>query len=144
MPHPKSRFPTELELEILMILWAHGALSAKQIRQHLKSNNDRKLAPSTVYTTLDIMVEKKQYLSQTKEGSVWIYQAIVDKKSTTSGILKDVFKRVYQGAHNTFLLNLLQEQPATLEELDELSELIKAEQAKAIAERNSKESEPEN
>ena len=65
MARRASRYPTELELRLLKILWQDGPATVRQIRAALAPK--RKLAPTTVMTMMSIMVNKG-YLTRKKEG----------------------------------------------------------------------------
>ena len=56
MARPSSRYPTELELEILKILWQKGPLSVREVQEAL--DDFRKLAYTSVMTMLNIMSKK--------------------------------------------------------------------------------------
>jgi predicted transcriptional regulator len=59
MARPALEHPTEAELQILKILWEDSPLTARQIRDAL-AGQGRDLAHTSVITTLQKMVEKRQ------------------------------------------------------------------------------------
>ena len=59
MARPKSKYPTELELEILKILWKEGELNVRQVREFL-AESGRDLA----HTTLVTMLTPSNYIKQ--------------------------------------------------------------------------------
>ena len=58
MARPGSEHPTELELEILKVLWSESPLPVREVRQPLQSTSGRVLAHSSVITMLNIMFRK--------------------------------------------------------------------------------------
>ena len=60
MARPASKGPTELELEILKILWQRGPLPVRDVRDALVGFRD--LARTSVITIMNIMVRKKRPL----------------------------------------------------------------------------------
>ena len=56
MARPRSRFPTELELDILKTLWRSGPATVRQVREALEPQ--RSLAHTSVMTVMNIMVDK--------------------------------------------------------------------------------------
>ena len=116
MARPSSKHPTELELEILKILWGEGPLRVQQVRDALVGFRD--LAYSSVTTIMNIMVDKK-YLSRKKDGPSFVYKPRVSRTVTTERMLKDVVDRAFDGSAAAVMLRLL-----------ETSELGKAETKK--------------
>ncbi|MCL4694715.1 MAG: BlaI/MecI/CopY family transcriptional regulator, partial [Candidatus Hydrogenedentes bacterium] len=56
MPRIPSRFPTDLELAILKILWQRGPSTVRQVRDELAKERD--LAYTSVMTIMTIMADK--------------------------------------------------------------------------------------
>ncbi len=71
MARPKSLHPTELELQILKVLWDRSPLPVREIRQAL-ADGGRDLAHTSVITTLGVMV-RKRYLRRTKQGNAFLF-----------------------------------------------------------------------
>ena len=71
MARPASEYPTELELQILKVLWYHAPQPVSQVREAL-AGQDRKLAHTSVITTLNTMV-RKDYLKRVKDGKTWLF-----------------------------------------------------------------------
>ena len=55
MARPGSEHPTELELEILKVLWDDAPLPVREVRARLEVKSGRALAHSSVITMLNIM-----------------------------------------------------------------------------------------
>ena len=62
-----SEYPTELELELLKVLWEDSPLPVREVRTRLDEQAKRKLTHSSVITVLNIMV-RKGYLRRRKQG----------------------------------------------------------------------------
>ena len=105
MARPSSRHPTELELEILKILWGQGPLPIKQVRDALAGFRD--LAVASVTTIMNIMVAKK-YLSRTKQHGRYVYRPRVSQAKTVGRILTDVVDRAFDGSPAAVMLTLLE------------------------------------
>jgi predicted transcriptional regulator len=123
MPRPRSKHPTELELQILNILWNAGPLSVRQVQEQLAP--DRKLAHTSVITMLNIMTDKG-YLSR-KRGEVggFVYQPRVSRRVTSRGMLKDLVDRVFGGSAVDVVMQLLDDRNLDADELKELRKLVK-------------------
>ena len=57
MPRAESEHPTELELDILKVLWSESPLPVREVRERL-AEAGRPLAHSSVITMLNIMHRK--------------------------------------------------------------------------------------
>jgi len=120
--HP-SQHPTELELEILKILWRQGPLTPREVRDGLVDFRD--LAYTSVVTIMNIMVGKG-YLGREKTGPAFIYKTRVGEKATTRRMLRDMVNRVFGGSPAAVMVSLLDDAGLDEEKLRELRELLKA------------------
>ena len=121
MARPTSRHPTELELEILKVLWREGPLPGRGIRDALAETRD--LAYTSVMTIMKIMTEKK-YARREKIGGNFIYYARVAEKTVTQRMLRDIVDRVFDGSAAAVMLNLLQTADLDEQELKQLRQIV--------------------
>ena len=121
MARPTSRYPTELELEILKILWREGPSPGRKIRDALVGFRD--LAYTSVMTIMKIMTEKK-YVRRKKTGGNFVYHPRVTEETVTRRMLGDMVDRVFDGSAATVMLNLLQTADLDERELGQLREII--------------------
>jgi BlaI family transcriptional regulator, penicillinase repressor len=110
MARPSSPNPTQLELEILKVIWRDGPASVRQVRDAL-ANAGRPLAYTSVMTIMNIMTRKK-YLRRTKAGAsaatgAFTYAARVREKPTLGRMLRDLVDRVFNGSTAAVMQNLL-------------------------------------
>ncbi len=124
MARRPSRFPTELELQILKILWKDGALSVREIRMALVENERRELAHTTVVTTLHTMTDKRLVYRERVNGKAYNFSARVAEQEVSSGMLDDLLIRVFDGSAAALVLNLLDSEQVGDEEHRELRRLI--------------------
>ena len=95
MARPTSKHPTELELEILKILWRDGPLPVRPVRDALVEFRD--LAYTSVMTIMNIMTDKG-YIRRAKKGSSYQYHAVKQRDRTAREMLGDVVDRVFEGS----------------------------------------------
>jgi BlaI family transcriptional regulator, penicillinase repressor len=102
----KPEYPTELELLILKELWEVAPQTARQIRDSLASHG-RNLAHTSVITTLQKMVDKRQ-LKQLEpvEGKAFRFDPLVSDKQVTRGMLGEFVDRVFDGSAEAVVLSL--------------------------------------
>jgi BlaI family penicillinase repressor len=122
MARPASDYPTELELQILRILWHEAPLPVREIRLRL-AGLGRDIAHTSVITTLNIMVRKK-YLQRTKHKNAFLFQPRVSREKVAQGMLGDVVDRVFDGSATAVMLSLFDHSEVNQEELKELRSII--------------------
>ena len=105
MARPVSKQPTELELEILKILWSHGPCSGRRLRDELAAERD--LTYQSVMTILDIM-EDKGYVRRKKVAGSFEYRAKITQQATSKNMMQDLVARLFGGSSRAAMLNLLE------------------------------------
>src|SRR4029079_11080068 len=121
MARPSSRHPTELELEILKVLWNQGPSSVKQIQEAL--GETRGLAYTTIMTMLTIMTNKK-YVRRTKVGASNMYEAAIQQDAASSNMLQDLVDRVFDGSVPAVVQQLLESSDLDADQLESIRHLI--------------------
>ena len=117
VPRPPSKHPTELELEILQVLWENGSKSGQEIRRELEVQ--RSLTYQSVMTVLGIM-EEKGLVSRRKGGGLFQYRARVTQTATSKRMLRDLVDRLFGGSATSAMINLLESSDLSDEELEQL------------------------
>ncbi len=123
MARPGSEHPTELELEILKILWEDSPLRVREVRARLESEADRPLVHSSVITMLNIM-HRKGFLRRRKEGKSFLFSPKVNKENVTGRIMGDLLSRLFDSSTSAMVLSLLETADLDSEEIAELRKLI--------------------
>ena len=123
MARSESDFPTELELEILKVLWDESPLLVRDVRARLEVQAGRVLAHSSVITMLNIM-HRKGYLRRRKDGKSFWFSPRVEKDSVSGQMMSDIASRLFGGSTSAMVLNLLESTDVDTEELAEIRKLI--------------------
>lgn len=123
MARPSSEQPTELELEILKVLWNESPLLVRDVRAGLESQAARPLAHSSVITMLNIM-HRKGFLRRRKQGKSFLFWPNVQKQDVAGGMLGDLLSRAFDGSASAMVLNLLETADLDAEELHQIRKLI--------------------
>ena len=122
MARPKSEYPTELELQILKVLWQRSPLPVREVRDALAAAG-RELAHTSVITTLNVMVRKK-YLHRSMQGNACLFRPRISREEASQRMLGDVVNRVFDGSAKAVLLGLFDCVELNAAELNELRRLI--------------------
>ena len=113
--------PTEGELEILHVLWAHDGCTVREVHDVLRPNID------TGYTTtlklLQVM-HAKGLVKRDDAQRAHVYRAAVSKERTQKRFLVDLVQRVFEGSSSQLVLHALGSQHASREELREIRSLL--------------------
>jgi BlaI family transcriptional regulator, penicillinase repressor len=116
--------PSERELDILKVLWGIGEAKVRDVHEALCQQ--QRTAFTTVQTLLRIMAEKG-LVKQRIEGRTLFYSPRHTREQVSSRFLS----RVFDGALDKMVLNMLRAEDVTPEEMRELERLIaKARRAK--------------
>ena len=106
MPRPVSEHPTELELQILKLLWDESPMTARRIRERLEAKG-RGLAHTSVITTLQKMVDKGQLRQLGPvEGKAFRFSPRIQEEDVSRGMLTDLVNRVFDGSAEAVMLSL--------------------------------------
>lgn len=113
--------PTEAELEILQVLWEHGACTVRDVHEILHRRD------GTGYTTalkmLQIMHDKG-LVARDESQRAHVYRAAVSKERTQKKFLSDMLQRVFDGSPSRLVLQALGDHKASREELREIRALL--------------------
>ena len=123
MARPGSNHPTELELEILKVLWDTSPLPVREVRERLEARAHRTLSHSSVITMLNIMV-RKGYLRRKKEGKSFFFTPKVERDRVARGLMGDLLARVFDGSLSAMVLHLIEDVDLDEGDMVELRRLI--------------------
>ncbi len=113
--------PTEVELQILRILWELGPSPVREI--HVRLNADKGTIYSTTVKMLSVMLDKG-LVKRDESASPLIYRAAFSRETAGKRMLSDLIERVYDGAAMSLVLQALATTQATKEELVEVRRLL--------------------
>ena len=121
MPRPSSSPPTEVEMQILRILWDLGPSPVREIHRRLEA------AKGTSYSTtvkmLSVMLEKG-LVTRDEKAQPHIYKAAITRDRAGKRLVRDLIDKVYNGSAHSLVLEALSAQRATQEERDEIRRLL--------------------
>ncbi|QDV24650.1 BlaI/MecI/CopY family transcriptional regulator [Aureliella helgolandensis] len=124
MPRAMSEHPTELELQILKVLWGQSPLTVREVRDALDASG-RNLAHTTVITMLSTMVEKGQLEKLAPvQGKAFRFAPLIQRADVSKGMLGDFVDRVFDGSAEAVMLSLFDVADLDAEELVSLRKLL--------------------
>jgi len=122
MPRRPASHPTEVELEILLVLWEHGPCPMGKIHETLSEGRD------TVYTTTQKMVQVmrgKGLVNTDDSVHPPLYTAAESREQTQLSMLDDLAQRVFGGSAKKLVMSLLSAKRITADELREIQRLLR-------------------
>jgi BlaI family penicillinase repressor len=117
----KTPRPTDAELAILRVLWAHGACTVRQVHEAL--SRERPSAYTTALKMLQIMTEKGLVRRDVTDRT-HIYQARLSEEQTQRQLVRDLLDRAFGGSSSKLVMQALSARRATPEELTEIRKLL--------------------
>ncbi len=128
MPRPPSPHPTDVELEILQVLWNAGPASLSLICETLRQQRD--VAATTVATMLRVMSDKG-LVKRTGSGRGATWNAAVSQRRTEQGMVRTMVDRLFAGAADRLAAHLVEGGRLNQTQLAELRQLIDQQDGKS-------------
>ena len=122
MPRPTSVRPTDLELEILKVLWTQGSSTVREVMDALAPRR-RRIGYTTVLKMLQIMHEKGLVLRDEKQRA-HIYRPRESRRAVARRLAGDLLERAFDGSTRQLLLHALEYKKARPGELAEIRRLL--------------------
>jgi len=117
----EAKMLTDVELELMTILWRLGEGSVSQVIEELPKERD--LAYTSVSTILRIL-EQKEVVETRKEGRGHIYIPFLKKSVYEAKAVKHVVDRVFDGTPASLVKQLLHAGGLNEKDLEEIKHLI--------------------
>ena len=121
----KSIKPSDLEMQILSVLWDRGASTAREVLEAMPDGKRR--AYTSILSVMQVM-EKKGLLKHSNRGVAHVYSPAVSKKKIIRPFMHKVVNEVFGGRPSAMMQALLAETPVSDDEMARIHELL--EQAK--------------
>jgi len=113
---------TEAEHRLMQVIWDRGPSTVAEVHEALPAALG--LAYSTVLTTMRIL-EEKGWLSHTKDGRAFVYQAVVDRQEAGRHAVRDLLDKFFGNRADLLVLNMIENEEISPAELSHLKKLIK-------------------
>lgn len=121
MARPTSTQPTEVEIQILRILWDLGPSPVREIHKRLEAAKGTNY--STTVKMLAVMLQKG-LVKRDEKAQPYVYRPAITRAKTGKQMLDDLIEKVYDGSAMSLVLQALSSGEATKAELDEVRRLL--------------------
>lgn len=113
---------TPAQFEILQRIWdSQTGLTVAEIWEAVRSG--RNVSRTTVLNLVD-RLEKRGWLSRSKDEAVFRYQATVDRARAESQLANDFVQEFFSGSAMSMVLSLLGSKPVTKSDIRKLQRLL--------------------
>jgi predicted transcriptional regulator len=111
--------PTDLELEILKVIWDRGNATVREVFKDILKQ--RKIAYTTVLTMMGIL-ERKGHLKKRAGERAYVYTPAFPQDQVEKTMIDEFVERVFNGSAQPLLVHLVDRKldPAELAELEKL------------------------
>lgn len=121
MPRPASSQPTEVELQILGVLWELGPSSVREVHEALAERRDT--GYSTTLKMMQVMLEKG-LLRRDDSVRPQLYRAAKSQSRTQVQMLDDLMQRAFHGSAMRLVMSMVSAGRLSADELTEIQRLI--------------------
>ncbi len=121
MPRHRQETPTEVEMEILQVLWEHEPTTVREVVDIL--NETRPRAYTSILSMLNVMFEKG-LVTRKLQNRAHVYRAKLSREKTLGGVVRDLLGRVFEGSTTSLITQVLEQSKPTSEELGEIRKAI--------------------
>jgi predicted transcriptional regulator len=114
--------PSDGELAILRVLWSRGPSTVREV--HTELSKDRDMGYTTVLKLMQIMVEKG-LVARDERARSHTYRPLQGEAETQRCLLKELLQKAFAGNRRELVLQALESEPASAEELEAIRKLLK-------------------
>lgn len=115
--------PTKSELEILQVLWQHGASTVRFVNDELNAQK-REVNYTSTLKLMQIMLEKG-LLKRDDTNMKHVYSPAEEESKTKNFLLGRFVDNLYNGSASQLMMQLLGNKKTSKKELEAIRELLK-------------------
>ena len=123
MVRSPSSQPTEVELQILQVLWDRGPSTVRQVHQALARR--RETGYSTTLRMLQVMLGKR-LVRRDESVRPQVYRAAKSRERTQLQMLDNLTQKAFRGSAMRLVMQMVSAGRLSAEELAEIQRLIEA------------------
>ncbi len=121
MARPSSSQPTEVELQILRILWDLGPSPVREIHRRLEAEKGTNY--STTVKMLSVMLQKG-LVRRDEKSQPYIYRPALSREKAGKRMLGELIDKVYDGSAMSLVLQALASGKPSRDEIEKARRLL--------------------
>ena len=115
---------TERQFEVLGLLWEHGPLTVREVRERLPRGGE---VPYTTVLGLLQNMERASLVAHEADSHAHRYRPLVSRQEATGTLLGDFLKRFFRGSARRLVLSLVDARHLSAEDLREIEAKLASE-----------------
>lgn len=115
--------PTKSEIEILSILWKHGASTVRFVNDKLNEEEERVVKYTTTLKLMQIMKEK-DILYRDESNIKHLYHVVEDQEKTKTFLLENFLSKIFDGSIENLVMQLVGNKKTSKEELLKIKNIL--------------------
>ena len=121
MARSSSAQPTDVELQILKVLWEIGPATVREVHDVLSELKETDYA--TTVKMLRVMLEKG-LVSRNDKVRPLVYRAAITQERTQKSMLGDLVDRLYEGSAKTLVMHALSRRKSSPDDIAEIRRML--------------------
>lgn len=121
MARSPSTSPTDVELQILGVLWQHDSCGVRVIHEHL--HREKGTNYSTTVKMLSVMLGKG-LVKRTENRRPHLYRAVWSRERTGKSLIGELATKVFEGSVSSLVLNALSASKASERDIQEIRQIL--------------------
>jgi BlaI family transcriptional regulator, penicillinase repressor len=118
----KTQKPSELELQVLSVLWEKGPATVHDLLAAMPDGKKR--AYTTLLSVVQVM-EKKGLVAHDRRGTAHVFYARAKRQQVLTPLLRNLTDHVFGGRPSSVLQFLLRDERVSPAELSEIRKLVR-------------------
>ena len=120
---PKKAALSQLESDVMDVLWSLGNATAEDVRVRLAKTQASPLKDSTVRTILR-RLEEKGYAQHEVDGRTFVYHTKIESANVASEAVRGIIERFCGGSVENLLIGLVDDKVLSPDKLQQLADKI--------------------
>lgn len=123
MPRPKNntKEPTDLELQILKVLWENKSATVREVLDNMPDGKER--AYTSILSTMQVM-EKKELISHHADGKTNVYTAEVARRTVSKPILKRTIDYIFNKVPGKAICQIIGDYELSSDDISEIRAML--------------------
>ncbi|HAS40520.1 MAG TPA: transcriptional regulator [Microscillaceae bacterium] len=115
--------PTDVELEILQILWKEGPSTVRFVNDELNKQRANETGYTTTLKMLQLMTEKG-LVNRDTSSRTHIYQALLNQEDTQKNLVNRLVDTAFGGSAMKLVMQALGNKKTSKKDLEEIKKMI--------------------